>query len=283
MPVPKSTMHGFGHVVAERYEKIATSRDYCQWTFVSDTADTRTSLSALFEEQQASEIRVHSRPRMDRIRDPIFCCWSCTICSLNFNQADPRIFSLSSSIRVQLDSLRRWLSPPWVPAKYIQISRIFPETFWHSRPPRQWNNKHLIIPHSFAWRKHAPRAVGNGFKAISGKSLGIVTMGLWHSAVFKCSNSPGFQHAKLKDVNRKMCQYKFGATGHMNWLLYVTVVAKTWSRCCRWSVSPFDYALVEQEDARLRFHVARLPCAWLVGGLEHFLFSHILGIIIPID
>ena len=29
--------------------------------------------------------------------------------------------------------------------------------------------------------------------------------------------------------------------------------------------------------------VAMVKTAWLVGGLEHFLFSHILGIIIPID
>ena len=29
--------------------------------------------------------------------------------------------------------------------------------------------------------------------------------------------------------------------------------------------------------------ICNVPYEWLVGGLEHFLFSHILGIIIPID
>ena len=44
-----------------------------------------------------------------------------------------------------------------------------------------------------------------------------------------------------------------------------------------------DQGLHQRGDPQNAWFIAENPIKLLVGGLEHFLFFHILGIIIPID
>ena len=94
------------------------------------------------------------------------------------------------------------------------------------------------------------------------------------------------QQILVQNFQRSRCQA-------VNWSHFSPVVWLGSNFCGRLGVlTPWKRGQIDlaSDDLKLIFSSSSIPrnqgkmsCLYLVGGLEHFLFSHILGMIIPID